>query len=615
MTLNDIKHAKIKAWVEEVVAMCQPDDVYVCDGSKAEYDRLMKKCVDAGLATPLAKKPNSFLFRSLPSDVARVEGRTFISSVKEEDAGPTNNWIDPKELKATMKGLYTGCMKGRTMYVIPFCMGPVGSPISKNGIEITDSEYVVLNMDIMTRVGTKVLDVLGTDGEFVPCLHSVGKPLKEGETDGGIWPCADVEHKYISHFPEERLIWSFGSGYGGNALLGKKCFALRIATVIARDEGWLAEHMLILKLTNPQGEVKYVTGAFPSACGKTNLAMLIPTIPGWKVETIGDDIAWMKFGEDGRLYAINPEAGFFGVAPGTSAESNKNALISAEKNTIFTNCALTEDGDVWWEGIGYPAKGELIDWKGNKRPAFEKDKAPKGEEMAHPNARFTAPANQCPCIAPEWEDPKGVPISAILFGGRRPSTVPLVHQSRNWNHGVFLGSIVGSEITAASTIDASQVGKIRRDPFANLPFCGYNMGDYFAHWVKLGKNADQDKLPKIFYVNWFRKDDNNDKLPGGFMWPGYGDNSRVLAWIFDRCDGKDNAVETPIGFMPKEGAINTDGLADYYKETLPEILKVDTEGWLKEIKDVRENHYSKFGSHLPQELMDCLNDLEARLSK
>lgn len=615
MTLNDIKHAKIKAWVEEVVAMCQPDDVYVCDGSKAEYDRLMKKCVDAGLATPLAKKPNSFLFRSLPSDVARVEGRTFISSVKEEDAGPTNNWIDPKELKATMTGLYTGCMKGRTMYVIPFCMGPVGSPISKNGIEITDSEYVVLNMDIMTRVGTQVLDVLGTDGEFVPCLHSVGKPLKEGETDGGIWPCADVDHKYISHFPEERLIWSFGSGYGGNALLGKKCFALRIATVIARDEGWLAEHMLILKLTNPQGEVKYVTGAFPSACGKTNLAMLIPTIPGWKVETIGDDIAWMKFGEDGRLYAINPEAGFFGVAPGTSAESNKNALISAEKNTIFTNCALTEDGDVWWEGIGYPAKGELIDWKGNKRPAFEKDKAPKGEEMAHPNARFTAPANQCPCIAPEWEDPKGVPISAILFGGRRPSTVPLVHQSRNWNHGVFLGSIVGSEITAASTIDASQVGKIRRDPFANLPFCGYNMGDYFAHWVKLGKNADQDKLPKIFYVNWFRKDDNNDKLPGGFMWPGYGDNSRVLAWIFDRCDGKDNAVETPIGFMPKEGAINTDGLADYYKETLPEILKVDTEGWLKEIKDVRENHYSKFGSHLPQELMDCLNDLEARLSK
>ena len=616
MTLNDIKHAKIKAWVEECIAMCEPDDVYVCDGSTAEYDRLMKKCVDAGLATPLAKKPNSFLFRSLPSDVARVEGRTYISSKTQEAAGPTNNWIDPVELKATMKGLYKGCMHGRTMYIIPFCMGPLGSPIAKYGIEVTDSEYVCLNMDIMTRVGTKVLDILGTDGEFVPCLHSVGKPLNNGETDGGIWPCADVEHKYISHFPEERLIWSYGSGYGGNALLGKKCFALRIATVIAKEEGWLAEHMLILKLTNPQGEVKYVTGAFPSACGKTNLAMLIPTIPGWKVETIGDDIAWMKFGEDGRLYAINPEAGFFGVAPGTSAESNKNALISAEKNTIFTNCALTEDGDVWWEGIGYPAKGELIDWKGNKRPAFEKDKAPKGEEMAHPNARFTAPAKQCPCIAAEWEDPKGVPISAILFGGRRPSTVPLVHQSRNWNHGVFLGSIVGSEITAASTIDASQVGKIRRDPFANLPFCGYNMGDYFAHWVSIGKNAkDQDKLPKIFYVNWFRKDDNNDKLPGGFMWPGYGDNSRVLAWIFDRCNGVDNAVETPIGFMPKEGAINTDGLADYYKEALPEILKVDTEGWLKELKDVRENHYSKFGSHLPKELSDCLDDLEARLSK
>jgi phosphoenolpyruvate carboxykinase (GTP) len=616
MTLNDIKHAKIKAWVEECIAMCEPDDVYVCDGSTAEYDRLMKKCVDAGLATPLAKKPNSFLFRSLPSDVARVEGRTYISSKTQEAAGPTNNWIDPVELKATMKGLYKGCMHGRTMYIIPFCMGPLGSPIAKYGIEVTDSEYVCLNMDIMTRVGTKVLDILGTDGEFVPCLHSVGKPLNNGETDGGIWPCADVEHKYISHFPEERLIWSYGSGYGGNALLGKKCFALRIATVIAKEEGWLAEHMLILKLTNPQGEVKYVTGAFPSACGKTNLAMLIPTIPGWKVETIGDDIAWMKFGDDGRLYAINPEAGFFGVAPGTSADSNKNALISAEKNTIFTNCALTEDGDVWWEGIGYPAKGELIDWKGNKRPAFEKDKAPKGEEMAHPNARFTAPANQCPCIASEWEDPKGVPISAILFGGRRPSTVPLVHQSRNWNHGVFLGSIVGSEITAASTIDASQVGKIRRDPFANLPFCGYNMGDYFAHWVSIGKNAkDQDKLPKIFYVNWFRKDDNNDKLPGGFMWPGYGDNSRVLAWIFDRCNGVDNAVETPIGFMPKEGAINTDGLADYYKEALPEILKVDTEGWLKECKDVRENHYSKFGSHLPKELSDCLDDLEARLSK
>ena len=616
LSLDDIKHPKIKAWVQECIDMCEPDNVVVVDGSAEEYDRLMKKCVDEGLATPLAKKPHSYLFRSDPSDVARVEKRTFISSVKQEDAGPTNNWIDPKELKATMKGLYKGCMHGRTMYVQAFCMGPLGSPISKNGVEVTDSEYVVLNMDIMTRAGKKVLDIFNADpnAEFVPCLHSVGKPLNNGAKDNGVWACAPVEQKYISQFPEERLVWSYGSGYGGNALLGKKCFALRIATVLARDEGWLAEHMLILKLTNPEGKVKYVTGAFPSACGKTNLAMLIPTIPGWKVETVGDDIAWMKFGKDGRLYAINPEAGFFGVAPGTSAESNKNALISAEKNTIYTNCALTEDGDVWWEGIGYPAKGNLVDWKGKTRPAFPKDKAPKGEEMAHPNARFTAPAAQCPCIAPEWENPEGVPISAILFGGRRPSTVPLVHQSRNWNHGVFLGSIVGSEITAASTINPEEVGKIRRDPFAIIPFCGYNMGDYFQHWVDVGAKADQDKLPKIFYVNWFRKDDNNKDLPGGFMWPGYGDNSRVLAWIFDRCDGKDNAVDTPIGFMPKEGALNTDGLADYYKKTLPEILKVDVEGWKKEIKDIRENHYPKFGTHLPKELAACLDDLEKRLN-
>ncbi|OWV25829.1 phosphoenolpyruvate carboxykinase (GTP) [Fibrobacter sp. UWB1] len=617
LTLNDIKHPKISTWVNEMIAMCEPDNVVVVDGSKEEYDALMQKCVKAGLATKLAKKENCYLFRSLPSDVARVESRTFISSVKEEDAGPTNHWIDPSELKQTMRKLYKGCMHGRTMYVIPFCMGPLGSPISKNGIEVTDSEYVVLNMDIMTRAGKKVLDIFNADvnADFVPCLHSVGKPLRECESDNGIWPCADVEYKYITQFPEERLIWSYGSGYGGNALLGKKCFALRIATVLARDEGWLAEHMLILKLTNPKGEVKYVTGAFPSACGKTNLAMLIPTIPGWKVETIGDDIAWMKFGKDGRLYAINPEAGFFGVAPGTSAESNKNALISAEKNTIYTNCALTEDGDVWWEGIGYPAKGKLVDWKGKTRDALPKDKAPKGEEMAHPNARFTAPAKQCPCIAKEWEDPAGVPISAILFGGRRPSTIPLVHQSLSWNHGVFLGSIVGSEITAASTIDASQVGKIRRDPFAILPFCGYNMGDYFKHWIEIGKKSTEDKLPKIFYVNWFRKDANNEKLPGGFMWPGYGDNSRVLAWIFDRCNGVDNAVETPIGYMPKEGAINTDGLADYYKETLPEITKVDVEGWKKELADVKENHYPKFGKHLPKELSDIIDMIQDRLNK
>ena len=617
LTLNDIKHPKISTWVNEMIAMCEPDNVVVVDGSQEEYDALMQKCVKAGLATKLAKKENCYLFRSLPSDVARVESRTFISSVKEEDAGPTNHWIDPSELKQTMRKLYKGCMHGRTMYVIPFCMGPLGSPISKNGIEVTDSEYVVLNMDIMTRAGKKVLDIFNADvnAEFVPCLHSVGKPLRECESDNGIWPCADVEYKYITQFPEERLIWSYGSGYGGNALLGKKCFALRIATVLARDEGWLAEHMLILKLTNPKGEVKYVTGAFPSACGKTNLAMLIPTIPGWKVETIGDDIAWMKFGKDGRLYAINPEAGFFGVAPGTSAESNKNALVSAEKNTIYTNCALTEDGDVWWEGIGYPAKGKLVDWKGKTRDALPKDKAPKGEEMAHPNARFTAPAKQCPCIAKEWEDPAGVPISAILFGGRRPSTIPLVHQSLSWNHGVFLGSIVGSEITAASTINAAEVGKIRRDPFAILPFCGYNMGDYFKHWIEIGKKSTEDKLPKIFYVNWFRKDANNEKLPGGFMWPGYGDNSRVLAWIFDRCNGVDNAVETPIGYMPKEGAINTDGLADYYKETLPQITKVDVEGWKKELADVKENHYPKFGKHLPKELSEIIDMIQDRLNK
>jgi len=620
LTLDDIKHPKIKAWVDECVKMCEPDNVVVVDGSKEEYDRLMQVCVKKGLATPLAKKPNSFLFRSQPSDVARVEGRTFISSVKEEDAGPTNHWIDPKELKATMKGLYKGCMHGRTMYVQAFCMGPLGSPISKNGVEVTDSEYVVLNMDIMTRAGKKVLDIFNADpnADFVPCLHSVGKPLNNGESDNGQWPCADVEHKYISQFPEEHLVWSYGSGYGGNALLGKKCFALRIATVLARDEGWLAEHMLILKLTNPQGEVKYVTGAFPSACGKTNLAMLIPTIPGWKVETVGDDIAWMKFGEDGRLYAINPEAGFFGVAPGTSAQSNKNALEAASSNTIFTNCGLTEDGDVWWEGIGYaPSTKKIVDWHGETKDSPANDKNPKDKSqcIAHPNARFTAPAKQCPCIADNWEDPKGVPISAILFGGRRPSTIPLVHQARSWNHGVFLGSIVGSEITAASTIDASQVGKIRRDPFAILPFCGYNMGDYFQHWIDVGAKADQDKLPKIFYVNWFRKDESNDKLPGGFMWPGYGDNSRVLAWIFDRCDGKDNYVDTPIGFMPKEGSLNLDGLDEVYKQQIPAITSVDKEGWLKEVKDIRENHYPKFGKHLPKELTECLNDLEARLSK
>jgi len=604
MTINDIKHAKVKAWVEEVAKMCQPDSIYVCDGSQSEYDRLMKELVDAGLGIPLKKRPNSFLFRSDASDVARVENRTYIASKKKDDAGPTNNWINPNELKATMKGLYTGCMKGRTMYVIPFSMGPVGSDIGKIGIEITDSQYVVCSMDIMTRVGTKVLDVLGTKGAFVPCLHSVGKPLAAGEKDNGKWPCAPLDSKYISHFPEEGAIWSYGSGYGGNALLGKKCFALRIASVLAKKEGWLAEHMLILKLTNPEGKVKYVTGAFPSACGKTNLAMLIPTIPGWKVETIGDDIAWMKYGKDGRLYAINPEAGFFGVAPGTSNDSNKNAMESIKTNTIFTNCALTEDGDIWWEGIGYDAPGKLTDWKGN---AWVQDKGNKAQEpSSHPNARFAAPAKQCPAVAKEWDDPKGVPIDAILFGGRRPSTIPLVHQATSWNHGVFLGSIVGSEITAAA-LDL-KVGSVRRDPFAMLPFCGYNMGDYFSHWIKMGKKSKEDKLPKVFFVNWFRK--NAD---GKFIWPGYGENSRVLAWIFDRCDGKDNAVKTAIGWMPKDGAINVSGL-NVSAEDMKTILSVDTEGWKKEIADVRANHYPKFGKKLPKELMKEMEGLESRLN-
>ena len=599
--LEAISNRELRAWLEDIEKLCGPDSVHVCSGSPKEYADMCDELVSHGTFTPLdsALRPNCFLARSHPSDVARVEDRTYISTKEQIEAGPTNNWAESTEMKEKMRGMFAGCMAGRTMYVIPFSMGPVGSPFSQIGIEVTDSAYVVANMMIMTRVGDKVLEALGADGKFIPCLHSVGAPLAPGDEDAD-WPCErDPANKYIVHFPDEPSIWSYGSGYGGNALLGKKCLALRIASVLARKEGWLAEHMLILGLTSPEGKTIYIAGAFPSACGKTNLAMMQPTIPGWKVTCVGDDISWMRIGPDGRLYAMNPETGFFGVAPGTSYQSNPNAMDTFTRNSIFTNVALTDEGDVWWEEMGVPAPAHAIDWEGN-------DWAPDaGRKAAHPNSRFTAPAAQCPVIDSNWLNPAGVPISAFLFGGRRASTIPLVNEAFDWEHGVFMGSAAGSETTAANL---SKTGVLRHDPFAMLPFCGYNMGDYFAHWLSMAERTDAAKLPRIFFVNWFRKGDD-----GRFLWPGYGENSRVLKWIFERVEGGGKAVKTPIGNLPSPDGLDLSGL-DVAADDLQQLLTVDPEGWANEAAGMA-TYYDSFGDRLPAALRNQLAALQERLSR